>query len=105
MIVLETELVEFLHEHTSSLRSLSIHYVLLFGAKFESYDQRRLWQSAFRSIRVIPLTQLLIKIRFFNDEGDSVDRYWHESDATTINQFLVSSGSSLLGGQADLSEE
>ena len=77
----------------------------LVGAKLESYDQRRLWQSAFRSISVIPLTQLLIEIRFVSDEGDSVDRYWHESNATTINPFLVSSGSSFLGGQADLSEE
>ena len=89
MIVLEIELVEFLHQHTSSFGSFSIHYVLLFGAKFDSYDQRRLWQSGFRSISVIPLTQLLIEIRFVSDEGDSVDRYWHESDATTINQFLV----------------
>ena len=54
---------------------------------------------------MIPLTQLLIEIRFVSDEGDSVDRYWRESDVTTINHFLVSSGSSLLGGQADLSEE
>ena len=45
-------------------------------------------QSAFRSISVIPLTQLLIEIRFVSDEGDSVDRYWHESDATTINPFF-----------------
>ena len=54
---------------------------------------------------MIRLTQLLIEIRFVSDEGDSIDRYRHESDASTINQLLVSSGSSLLGGQADLSEE